>query len=80
MENKIFDEFQVDCNTCESYWDNQCDGVKVGTKRNCTSYKATRKVDVVQEVSNLKFKVKWLRVSVLCVELAMIIHLVGHIL
>lgn len=63
-ESKIFDNYEVDCNTCESYWNSQCDGVKVNDRRNCTSYKATRNVDVVEEIANMKTTIerldKWL--------------------
>lgn len=65
--NKIFDNYEVDCNTCESYWNSQCDGVKVNDRRNCTSYKATRNVDVVEEVANMKTTIerldKWLLIT-----------------
>ena len=78
--HKIFDDYEVDCNTCESYWDNQCDGVKVGTTRNCTSYKATRKIDVVSTISELKTKVKSLQVAGVIMCIAFILHVVSGLI
>lgn len=78
--HKIFDEYEVDCNTCESYWNNQCDGVKVGTTRNCNSYKATKKVDILDSVSELKHSVKYLTISSISITLAFLIHLIGEYL
>lgn len=78
--HKIFDDYDVDCNTCESYWDNQCDGVKVGTTRNCTSYKATRKIDVVSTISELKDKVKSLQVAGVIMGIAFILHMVSTLI
>lgn len=78
--HKIFDDYDVDCNTCESYWDNQCDGVKVGTTRNCTSYKATRKIDVLSTISDLKAKVKSLQVVGIIMGIAFILHVVSTLI
>lgn len=78
--HKIFDEYEVDCNTCESYWDNQCDGVKVGTTRNCTSYKATRKIDVLSTISELKDNIKTLRTAFVIISIAFILHIVSVII
>lgn len=44
-DKKIFEEYTpVDCNDCESYWNDSCDGVPEGVERRCTAFKATRRV------------------------------------
>lgn len=60
--NKRFDEWNelVDCNECELYYLNQCDGVPVAQKRSCTSFKATRHISIPQELKWLKTRLKWL--------------------
>lgn len=50
----IFDNYEVDCNGCECYWDNSCDGVPLDKKRNCTSYTATRTTDIPMRIADLK--------------------------
>ena len=53
--NKIFDEFpKVDCNECERYWINQCDGIQKGNQKLCKSFLATRKVNILQELEEIK--------------------------
>ena len=58
---KRFDEWEeVDCNSCEKYYLNQCDGVQKAQKRSCTSFKATRGIVIPQEIKWLKTRLKWL--------------------
>lgn len=58
-ETKIFDDFPtVDCNECELYWINQCDGVHKAQKRSCTTFKATRGVVIPEEIKWLKTRLK----------------------
>ena len=55
MEDKrIFDEYQVDCNECQSYWLDQCDGVKVGSQKACTAFKAIRRTNIPEQIKNLE--------------------------
>jgi hypothetical protein len=50
-EKKIFEEFpEVDCNACESYWLNQCNGTPIGSTQPCKHFKATRRVSIPQEL------------------------------
>ena len=61
MEQKIFDDFpSVDCNECELYWLNQCDGVHKARERTCNTFKASRSVVIPQEIKWLKTRLKWL--------------------
>lgn len=60
--NKIFDNYEVECNECEHYWDSSCDGVPIDKKRNCTSFKATRTIDIPMQIKNLDKRVNKIKV------------------
>lgn len=61
MDNRIFDEWEeVNCNDCELWWINQCDGTQKGEKRLCTSFKATRSVVIPLQIKSLQRRLKWL--------------------
>lgn len=83
-EPKIFDEYEVDCNTCEKYWDSSCDGVKCSKdgseSRKCTSYKAVRKLDIVETVNKHTKEIKQLGKYDLWITILFLLHLLGHIL
>ena len=57
-EPKRFSEWvEVDCNECQRYWDNSCDGCKdalKGSKTPCNSFLATRSVIIPKEIERLK--------------------------
>lgn len=53
-------ETPVDCNDCEKYWLNQCDGVCKARERQCTAFKATRSVVIPEQIKSLKKRLKWL--------------------
>jgi hypothetical protein len=56
---KIFDDFPtVDCNGCELYWVNACDGVKKAQERPCTAFKATRGVVIPLQIKSLQRALK----------------------
>lgn len=80
VENKVFDDYEVDCNTCEAYWDNQCDGVKVGTTRNCSSYKATRKIDVFDILLEHTTKIKSLEATQFVILGILLFYMVKQII
>lgn len=67
-EPKRFSEWvEVDCNECQRYWDNSCDGCKdtlKGSKMPCNSFLATRSVIIPQEIKQLKKAVKGLKTAV----------------
>lgn len=55
---KIFEDFPtVDCNTCDKYWNDQCDGV-THTPRDCKHYTATRRVVIPARLNELEESLK----------------------
>lgn len=65
MDNKKrFDDFEeIDCNTCDHYWNSTCDAVSVGEKKPCASFLATRRADVKEELESLKDEIVVLKLS-----------------
>lgn len=62
QKKKVFDDFkEVDCEECESWQLNQCDGVPVGSQRSCTAYKAVRRLNTPQEIKALQKGLERLR-------------------
>lgn len=78
-EKKIFDEPTVDCNECSHYYDSSCDGTPIKKERKCTSYKATRREDIPEQIKQLKHNVHSLWISSLFIDTAIIIHILCHI-
>lgn len=62
MGNKqIFDDFpEVDCNVCECYYTNQCDGTPTGSEKPCKTFKAVRRVDIPLQIKAIQNSLKWL--------------------
>lgn len=59
--NKIFDDFPtVECDNCESYWINQCDGVIQGSERLCKAFVAVRRESIPLKLKRLEKAFKWL--------------------
>lgn len=83
MENKETKRFEnwheVDCNNCARYWDSSCDGVQA-LQKPCNSFLASRKVQIPEQIKALEKRIKWLSISCLCANLALLIHLLKHIL
>ncbi len=82
-ERKIFDDFQeVDCNECERYYLNQCDGAKTlgkGSKLTCTSFLATRNVVIPEQIKSLQKENKRTRVCIGLLVLVDILQCLAHI-
>lgn len=60
MEQKprlIFEEYPVDCNECARYWDSSCDGANENGRK-CTSFTATRMLDIPNEIKSLRESVR----------------------
>lgn len=78
----LFDDWSEvkDCNKCEPYWNNQCDGAKVGSEKRCTAFKATRKVDIPLEIEALRKAVKRLSVAVILLGVVQILESLSSIL
>lgn len=79
-EKKIFDEAVVECNNCEHYWDSSCDGTPIKKERNCTSYKATRREDIPEQIKRLEYRVNKLYRCSLMVDIVIILHLISHMI
>lgn len=78
----LFDDWSEvkDCNQCEPYWNNQCDGAKVGSEKRCTAFKATRRVDIPLEIEALRKTVKRLSVAVILLGVVQILESLSSIL
>jgi hypothetical protein len=63
MENKqIFEDFpEVDCNACECYYTNQCDGTPTGSEKPCKTFKAVRRVDIPLQIKDAQIGLDALR-------------------
>lgn len=63
-EKKRFEDWKkVDCEDCQRWWLNECDGVNASSKgsgRLCNSYLATRKVVLPHQIKKLQRAIKWL--------------------
>lgn len=75
---KIFDDFPtVDCNECESWWLNQCDGVTEGPQKLCTAFKAVRRVNIPSEIERLRSALKCLTGSIIILYFVMLFHIIA---
>lgn len=75
---KRFDEYQVECTECEHYWDNSCDGVKCFEEKHCTSYKATKRMEIPKEIDKVKKDIKAIDRNQLLFALALLLHLISE--
>ena len=75
-DRKIFEDFsEVDCNECEHWWMNQCDGASKGSRIGCNSFLATRSVVIPARIETLEKSIKWLTFSVIFTNVAFLIHI-----
>jgi hypothetical protein len=79
-ERKIFDDYEVECNECEKYWCNQCDGVKPNQRRKCTSYVAVKRVDIPKRVDQNYQEINHLKTWLVISNIALIIHIILDLL
>lgn len=77
----LFDDWSEvkDCNQCEPYWNNQCDGAKVGSEKRCTAFKATRRVDIPLEIKELRKALNWHSVAIILIAIRFILQTLDHI-
>ena len=73
MKPKRFEFPEVDCNECEHYWVNQCDGSNLGSKRLCKEFLATRQSNIPLEIKSLRNDLKWVKQAILLLLVALII-------
>ena len=79
MENeknkKRFEDWEdVDCNQCERYWDNSCDGAPLkGSRRVCTAFSATRSVIIPLQIKRLERRLEGLTAASAIMAAAIVI-------
>ena len=80
-DKKRFDNwddcYEVDCNSCEHYYTNSCDGVPEGKKRTCTAFKASRGIVIPQEIEMLKTSLKSLERRILLLNIGILLGAIG---
>lgn len=79
-KDKIFDDWvKVDCEQCERWWQNQCDGVCEGENRPCNSFLATRSVILPEQIKRLQNENKRHKTAILllCVCIVILALVVG---
>ena len=82
INQKIFEDYDVDCLDCMHYWADTCDGVPKGEIRPCTSFRATRSVDIPGQIKALKNEIKGLKKQMagfLVTSILFAIHLLVHL-
>lgn len=67
------DWVDVNCNECEHYWNNTCDGVCKGSQRACNSFLATRSVVIPAQIDKLRNDVKWLGIGLILETIMLVI-------
>ena len=80
MEQKIFDEYEVDCNDCQRYWLDQCDGSKVNVQKPCSSFLATKKMDIPEKVKSIEEKYENIRICIITLSIVLALHLITELL
>lgn len=73
MEKKVFDDYQVNCNECERYWNDQCDSVPVGKTKQCKSFVATRNVNIPTQLGKLKNELMVQRIAILVLGIGLLL-------
>ena len=83
-EPKRFSEWvEVDCNECQRYWDNSCDGCKdalKGSKTPCNSFLATRQVKIPQEIERLKKGYNGLKTAFVILSVIVVLMLILEVI
>lgn len=52
---KRFEDWEeVDCDNCELYYINQCDGVQNDSKKPCKTFVAVRNIKIPQQIKKLR--------------------------
>ena len=87
-----FDEWDeiVDCNYCQHYYDNTCDGVSKGSTRLCKQFKAVRGMNIPEEIKSLQNGLKSLIESdkscrrmwtaQIIVDIGVLIHVIAELI
>ena len=82
-DQKRFEEWEkVDCNECERWWTNQCDGANIHEKRSkrlCNSFLATRSVIIPEQIKRLSERINWLGYGFLFLS-GLVLALIGIVI
>ena len=81
MNKYKFDDWNdvKDCNSCETYWNNQCDGTSVGIERPCRGFKATRNVDIPNQLNNVEKAVQRLNWMIYIIAVSLLVHYIDYL-
>ena len=81
-EKTKFDDWSdiKDCNQCEPYWNNQCDGAVVGSEKPCKAFVAVRRVSIPAEIKAIRSEIKRLYVSLLLLAITVLIHYIVELM
>ena len=72
---KRFEDWnEVNCNDCQHYWTDACDGVSKGSQKPCSSFLATRNTDIPLQIEWLRKRLNGLNWAFVFIALAVIIH------
>lgn len=81
LKQKVFDDFkEVDCEECQCWQLDQCDGVPVGSERSCTAYKAVRRLNTPLQIKALQKGYKDLRTASILNSIGIIALALIHII
>ena len=79
-DKKVFDDYtEVNCNNCQQYWYDLCDGVPEDGSRPCTSYVATRNSDIPKKIEVLQKRVDRLENSLIVTNLIIVVYLAAQL-
>lgn len=79
-DEKRFDDWvEVECNDCERYWTDQCDGLPEGKTKPCGSYMACRKTDYAKRLRAVEKKTEDLEISKTILGIAVILLAVARL-
>lgn len=78
-DKKRFEGWEdVACEDCQHYWDSSCDG-STGSQRVCTTFLAAKRHFIPERLERLEKRINALLRSTILIGLAMIIHLISHL-
>lgn len=80
--SKVFDDYiPVDCNDCQHYWNDACDGVQSADREApCTSYIATRTSDIPKRIERLERDLKLMSTSHIIFGVAIVVLVISDLI
>lgn len=80
MSKRFEDWTTVDCNECEHYWTNSCDGACKGSQKPCNSFLATRSVIIPEQIKSLRSQIRWLYCGYVAYVILFILSIVFQVM